>query len=758
MKSRNAPRRAITRRLWFSFGLLIFLLILSAFIYNWKVRQVSSDIVQLVDVQEPLQRVVLEMQISASDIGWAVSDYIRNRDPVDVERVRNAEVNFEGAVAEFNELAQTSEAKELSQEIARLHGEFKGIAYQVITLVDQQHTTLTMFREDVNGIGDLIDSSFRATIDGVAPDAVDKLMAMFKMQSSLDIISGAVENYIIEPDPNLLQDSLDAQANFNQFVVMYRETSLSAYEDSWLDHINNHFEESRSDSAKIFTITDNLQELLGQFEQSLAEVDAYINEQVQPFVFIQSIETSIDVQDSTNSASRALVIMSVIGVVIGSIVVLLMSRKITRPIRDFVSGAKMIAGGKFEYRFDIDSGGEFTQLAYGLNQMLDNLGRSREALGESEEMAWALLDSTNDAVILTDVRGTILASNEVAAERFGMGLEQMIDMSLFDLYPADAADALRRNLADVVSSKKLIHSEYEREGKIIDQNIYPISDGKGEISRVAIFARDITVRKWVEEVTEQLGRRNELILEAAGEGIYGLDTQGKTTFVNPAAARMLGYKPDDLIGQRHHELVHHSKPDGKLYPPEHCPIYATFKDGIVHKSVDDEVFWRKDGTSFPIEYTSTPVIEKGKIIGAVVTFQDITERKRIEKALRQSEENYRLMFEAASSLIISVNKEGIIIDCNNRVQQVLGYVSGEIIGQNLIKYVNPDEHTRISECLNEVFTKGFQYNNEYRMIRKDGITIGVRMNAAAVRDANGEYIRTICMIDDITGQYQTQQV
>ena len=95
---------------------------------------------------------------------------------------------------------------------------------------------------------------------------------------------------------------------------------------------------------------------------------------------------------------------------------------------------------------------------------------------------------------------------------------------------------------------------------------------------------------------------------------------------------MLDYEPEELIGQLHHELVHHSRPDGKPYPNQECPVYAAFKDGAVHTNVDDEVFWRKDGTSFPVEYTSTPIIEDGKILGAVVTFQDITDRSRMAMA------------------------------------------------------------------------------------------------------------------------------
>ena len=104
----------------------------------------------------------------------------------------------------------------------------------------------------------------------------------------------------------------------------------------------------------------------------------------------------------------------------------------------------------------------------------------------------------------------------------------------------------------------------------------------------------------------RIKQRNELILNAAGEGIYGIDLNGLITFTNPAATDMTGWTEDEVLGQSGHDAHHHSKPDGSHYPREECPIYAAFKDGAVHV-VDDEVFWRKDGSSFPVEYTSTPL-------------------------------------------------------------------------------------------------------------------------------------------------------
>ena len=128
-------------------------------------------------------------------------------------------------------------------------------------------------------------------------------------------------------------------------------------------------------------------------------------------------------------------------------------------------------------------------------------------------------------------------------------------------------------------------------------------------------------------------RLTELILEAAGEGVYGLDCDGMTTFVNPAASSMLGFEDDELVGQPMHSVLHHSHLDGSHYPREECPIYAAFRDGQVH-TVTDEVFWRRNGSSFPVEYTSTPIHRDGELSGAVVVFRDVTVQQRADRELR----------------------------------------------------------------------------------------------------------------------------
>ena len=139
--------------------------------------------------------------------------------------------------------------------------------------------------------------------------------------------------------------------------------------------------------------------------------------------------------------------------------------------------------------------------------------------------------------------------------------------------------------------------------------------------------------KVIETVFREFEHENELILQAAGDGIYGVDRNGNTTFCNPAAERMLGWKSEELVGKNIHQMIHHTHADGTDYLAQECHIYAAFNDGEVH-TVEDEVLWHKNGSPIMVEYTSTPITEQGQIAGAVVIFRDIGERKRAETKLR----------------------------------------------------------------------------------------------------------------------------
>jgi PAS domain S-box-containing protein len=149
-----------------------------------------------------------------------------------------------------------------------------------------------------------------------------------------------------------------------------------------------------------------------------------------------------------------------------------------------------------------------------------------------------------------------------------------------------------------------------------------------------ISAANAVLEERVLERTEEL----RLLLQSAGEGIFGVDAGGQITFINPVALNLLGFAEEEMIGKDVYGLIHHSRQDGSRYPKEDCPMYNTCT-GSTQSNVTDEVLWRKDGQSFPVEYSSTPIIKNGKVMGAVVTFRDITERKRVEKELKEHMED-----------------------------------------------------------------------------------------------------------------------
>ena len=127
----------------------------------------------------------------------------------------------------------------------------------------------------------------------------------------------------------------------------------------------------------------------------------------------------------------------------------------------------------------------------------------------------------------------------------------------------------------------------------------------------------------------------DLLLESTGEGVFGIDLDGHCTFINRAGARMLGFEPAEVLGCNMHELTHHSHADGSHYPDTDCPIFNAFRQGLPCR-IDTEVFWRRDRSAFAVEYSSHPILDGGQVRGAVITFVDITERKRAADALKEA--------------------------------------------------------------------------------------------------------------------------
>ena len=173
--------------------------------------------------------------------------------------------------------------------------------------------------------------------------------------------------------------------------------------------------------------------------------------------------------------------------------------------------------------------------------------------------------------------------------------------------------------------------------RILDMRCDPFCDEDGEIVGVLVDGRDVTEEQEAQEALRQADELIRLLLDSTAEGIYGIDLDGNCTFANPACARLLGFESvDDLLGRQMHKLIHHTRVNGKPYPVDECRIYQAFRKGE-GTHVDDEVMFCADGRPFPAEYWSYPMFRDDELVGCVVTFVDITERRRVEDELRQTE-------------------------------------------------------------------------------------------------------------------------
>ena len=277
---------------------------------------------------------------------------------------------------------------------------------------------------------------------------------------------------------------------------------------------------------------------------------------------------------------------------------------------------------------------------------------------------------------------------------------------------------------------------------------------ESDIERLSTIAEQLTaaiIRIQAHDEIERLGYQNQLILNSAGEGILGIGKEGRHIFVNPKAASMLGYQIDELIGRESHSIWHHTKPDGNSYPEEECMICNTYRDGIV-RNVSDELFWRKDGTSFPVECSSNPIYENSQLVGAVVTFMDLTERKQAEQAMAESETKFRWLYEYAPIVYHILTPKGLIMDVNRRWCQVLGYSKEEVLGKEIFDFIVEEERkaARASFIKKKADKRTFLEGSERNYLTKAGVVRTFKTHDFLVVDQSQNITSIQTTLEDIT--------
>lgn len=276
----------------------------------------------------------------------------------------------------------------------------------------------------------------------------------------------------------------------------------------------------------------------------------------------------------------------------------------------------------------------------------DELGELRTAVAAFRDMLsdrLALWQALPDMIVYKGGDGRWLTVNIQACRYLQVPAEAVVgktDEDVAAAFPhlaswlaaAQSGDALMwRN--GVPLTREEVVTTVEGDAQFFQVVRIPLLHADGRRRGQVLVGRDVTDRRRAEAATARLSRQNQLILECAGEGIAGVDAEGRTIFLNSAASRMTGWDSDELIGLPQHAVLHHSHADGTPFPVEACPVGHTLADGAA-RHCDNDTFWRKDGTPLAVEYSVNPMVEQDKVRGAVIVFRDIGARLAAEREIQ----------------------------------------------------------------------------------------------------------------------------
>ena len=379
---------------------------------------------------------------------------------------------------------------------------------------------------------------------------------------------------------------------------------------------------------------------------------------------------------------------------------------------------------------------------------MDNL--TRTGLLSQYLLQKRALASFISPLALSDLEGRLTYANPAALQAWGYDNESEVQGHFVREFWKDAEQlasyvdkvrAMGQYVGNLVARRK-DGSQFEAE--VLGSMSH--DDHGRPIGIVASFI-DVTAKKRDADRLRESDERLRLLLDSTAEAIFGVDLQGNCTFCNLSCVKILGYeRAEDLLGKNMHALTHYSRADGTPISHEECPILRTLQGGeAIHAA--DEVFWRADGTSFPIEYWSHPQRAGDKIVGGVVAFIDITERKLAERALHRSEAKHRQVFESVVDGIMIFTLEGRVAEVNPAACAMYGYERDEFVTLEAKEFIHPSCRHLIDECHEQLNDKG-RYFVESVDVRKDGSAFPVEIHGTTIL-FNGE-VHLLAIVRDIT--------
>lgn len=331
---------------------------------------------------------------------------------------------------------------------------------------------------------------------------------------------------------------------------------------------------------------------------------------------------------------------------------------------------------------------------------------ARYAAKEAAEKYKELYDFAPSGYVTLSSSGEIKELNHACARLLGKEQRQLLKSDFRFFIAEETRYAFNDFLKSVFERKNKTAVEVVlaiNERPPVYVNIEGVISENGKECYLTIVD-NTTMRQRALELLEKSDRQKNLILEAAGEGILGIDPDGVLTFVNPKAVELLGFQVDELLGKDSHSILHNHRPDGTIYPAGDCPFRKTLFSG--KPNFGEDYFWRKDGSGFHVEFSCLPMTEGSDIAGAVITFRDITDSRQAEDALRRSEERNKALLDANPDLMFVLDKEGVFVDYHASNYMVLYAPSEDFIGKE-ISEVLPSEIAELTHHhLAQVFQSG----------------------------------------------------
>jgi len=382
-----------------------------------------------------------------------------------------------------------------------------------------------------------------------------------------------------------------------------------------------------------------------------------------------------------------------------------------------------------------------------------------EALRRSEEQHRALAESIPNLVWVYRTDGTPEYYNRRWTEYTGVGAGELAAGTRQEVVHPDDRPRMREVWGRALQDGRLYEIECrlrraDGEYRWHLGRAVPVRDPEGRVVRWFGTFTDIHDGRRAEDERSRLARHIRLLLESTGEGIYGLDHEGRCTFINRAGAAMLGYTPGELVGREMHPVIHLHRPGGEPYPSDECPIYTAFREGRGVR-VEDESFWRKDGTAFPVSYTSYPAAEDG-FRGAVVTFQDVTGRKEAEAALRLRD---RAIQAVAQGILITdpTRPDNPVTYASPGFEQLTGYTAAEVAGLNCRLLQGPETDPEAVARVRAAVRDGEPCVVEVLNYRKDGTPFWNELSISPVRDEAGRLTHFVGVQADVTARRRLEE-